>query len=121
KVLREWNGEDSLKQLFKIATEKDKTAFAEAMAVQAYTPWFRYFASYDPAPVLKKLSCAVLALNGSKDLQVLPVENLAGIKNALQKSKSKSYELVEVPQLNHLFQTCKTCTIAEYANLEESF
>ncbi len=121
KVLREWKGDDSLKQLFKIATEADQAAFAETMASQVYNPWFRYFVSYDPAPALKKLKCAVLAINGSKDLQVLPAENLAGIKKALQKSKSKNYEVVEIANLNHLFQTCNTCTLDEYANLEESF
>src|SRR5699024_6729688 len=28
-------------------------------------PWWRYFLTYDPAPTLKKVSCPVLALNGS--------------------------------------------------------
>jgi hypothetical protein len=28
---------------------------------------------------------------------------------------------MEMPGLNHLFQTCKTCTIPEYGDLEETF
>lgn len=121
KIVKEWKVEDSVKQLFKVATEKDQVAFIDGMVAQVYTPWFRYFTNYDPESSLKKLSCAVLAINGSKDLQVLPAENLAGIKKALQKSKTKNYEIKEIPQLNHLFQTCKTCTLDEYATLEESF
>jgi len=46
---------------------------------------------------------------------------VAGIKAALKKSKSKNYEIKEVVGLNHLFQTCSTCTIDEYEKLEESF
>jgi len=36
------------------------------------SPWFRYFLKYDPRPVLAKVTCPVLALNGEKDLQVPP-------------------------------------------------
>ena len=63
----------------------------------------------------------MLALNGSKDVQVLPQQNLAAIKVALEKSKSKKYEMHELPGLNHLFQHCKACTVAEYGQLEETF
>ena len=41
------------------------------------TPWFRYFLTYDPRPALAKVKCPVLAINGEKDLQVPPKENLA--------------------------------------------
>lgn len=121
KVLEEWAAPDSVKAIFKVATPEDAGIFSKGMVDQLYNPWFKYFLSYDPAPVIKKLSCAVLALNGSKDLQVLPTSNLAGIENALKKSKTKNYEIKEIPQLNHLFQTCNKCTLDEYATLEESF
>lgn len=121
KVLEEWAVPDSVKAVFKVATSKDAGSFAKAMADQLYNPWFKYFLSYDPAPVLKKLSCAVLALNGSKDIQVLPASNLAGIENALKKSKTKNYEVKLIPQVNHLFQTCNSCGLDEYATLEETF
>lgn len=121
KVLKEWKAPDSVKTIFKVATPETAGSFTKAMVEQLYNPWFKYFVSYDPAPVLKKLSCAVLALNGSKDLQVLPASNLAGIENALKKSKTKNYEVKEIPQLNHLFQTCNSCGLNEYATLEETF
>jgi fermentation-respiration switch protein FrsA (DUF1100 family) len=83
--------------------------------------WYRYFLGFDPQQALSKLRCNVLALNGSKDIQVLPSSNLAGIRTSLKKSKSSHYDVIEMPGLNHLFQKCKTCTVAEYADLEESF
>lgn len=121
KVVSKWNAPDSVKSLFKVLDEGERKAFVKAMADEIYNPWYRYFISYDPAPALKKLSCAVLALNGSKDVQVLPASNLKGIENALKKSKTKNYGIKEIPQLNHLFQTCNSCTLGEYSTLEESF
>ncbi len=85
------------------------------------TPWFVYFLRSDPAEFISKLHCQVLALDGSKDIQVLPDQNLAAIENALKKSSSKNYSTEKLPGLNHLFQHCKTCTVEEYGQLEETF
>ncbi|MFT3979104.1 MAG: alpha/beta fold hydrolase [Ferruginibacter sp.] len=120
-VLEKWNVDPATKKLFKVDTKENRTTFAGEMVDELYSPWFKYFLAYEPAPALKKLSCNVLALNGSRDIQVLPQPNLAGIENALKKSRSKSYEVKEVPGLNHLFQACNACTLDEYAKLEESF
>jgi hypothetical protein len=84
-------------------------------------PWFRYFIAYNPQPALQKLKCRVLAINGSKDIQVLPASNLAGIRTCLQKSKSQGYEVKELPGLNHLFQACNRCDVKEYGELEETY
>ena len=56
-----------------------------------------------------------------EDLQVLSAPNLAAIRSALQKSKSPGYVVKEMQGLNHLFQHCKKCTVAEYGQLEETF
>ena len=85
------------------------------------TKWFRYFISFDPQPYLQKLHCKVLALNGSKDVQVIASSNLAGIRASLQKSHSPEYDVIELPGLNHLFQTCIKCSPSEYGDLEETF
>jgi fermentation-respiration switch protein FrsA (DUF1100 family) len=63
----------------------------------------------------------VLALNGEKDLQVPPKENLAGIKAAFEKGGVKNTTLRELPGLNHLFQTCKTGSPTDYATIDETF
>lgn len=93
-----------------------------AKAMTAMTgKWFRYFIGFNPQPYLQRLNCKVLALNGSKDVQVIAATNLAGIRACLQKSHSPAYDVVELPGLNHLFQTCKRCSPDEYGDLEETF
>jgi hypothetical protein len=84
------------------------------------TPWFRFFLTYDPYPLLVKLKCPVLALNGSKDLQVPPTENLVAIEKALKEGGNKNFKTMEMENLNHLFQTCETGAISEYAQIEET-
>jgi fermentation-respiration switch protein FrsA (DUF1100 family) len=84
------------------------------------SPWFRYFLTYDPAPALSKLKCPVLVINGEKDLQVPPKQNLPAIRKALQAGGNKDFEIDELPSLNHLFQTAKTGAPTEYAEIEET-
>lgn len=83
-------------------------------------PWFRYFLAYDPAPALRQLKCPVLALNGEKDLQVPPSQNLPVIRKALRDAGNPHDEVDELPALNHLFQTAKTGSPSEYASIEET-
>ena len=85
------------------------------------TPWFRYFASYDPRSTLMKVRVPVLALTGELDLQVVPAkEHLAAIAEALKAGGNKDYTVKELPRLNHLFQTTETGSPAEYGRLEET-
>jgi len=80
----------------------------------------RYFLTYDPATALRKVKCPVLVLNGSLDKQVLPRQNLPAIRKALGEAGNKHFEIDELPGLNHLFQTAKTGSPAEYAQIEET-
>jgi hypothetical protein len=90
-------------------------------AIQQLTsPWMRYFLTYDPATALRQGACPVLAINGSLDLQVPPALNLPAIRKALEAGGNKHYEVDELPGLNHLFQTAKTGSPAEYAEIEET-
>jgi fermentation-respiration switch protein FrsA (DUF1100 family) len=84
------------------------------------SPWFRYFMSYDPATALRKVTCPVLVLNGEKDKQVPPAQNLPAIRKALEQAGNKHFEIDELPSLNHLFQTAKTGSPSEYAQIEET-
>lgn len=83
--------------------------------------WYRYFVKYDPQPSLSKITIPVLALNGSKDLQVASKPNLAGFEKSLAEAGNKNFKILEIPDLNHLFQKCQKCTLAEYGMLEETF
>lgn len=95
-------------------------AVDKAMA-ELTSPWFRYFIAADPRPDLRKLKkIPVLALNGEKDLQVDPKQNLPEIEKALKEAKNKDFTVVELPSLNHLFQTADTGAVSEYYTIEET-
>lgn len=84
------------------------------------SPWYRFFLALDPAEYLSKVSCPVLAINGAKDCQVTPKENLAGIEKALRTGGNHNYTIKELPNLNHLFQTAQTGLVNEYGQIEET-
>ncbi|HSN48294.1 MAG TPA: hypothetical protein VLR29_05995, partial [Flavobacterium sp.] len=88
---------------------------------QIANPWMRYFIKHDPARTLENVKCPVLALNGEKDLQVPPKENLEAIKKSLAKGGNKKVTAKELPNLNHLFQVCTTGSPSEYATIEQTF
>ena len=98
----------------------DPTQFFNQQVKTLLSPWFRFFLRYDPYPTLTKVKVPVLAINGEKDLQVPPEENLEMIKKALKEGGNKNYKVVELPGLNHLFQTAETGSPAEYSKIEET-
>ncbi len=71
--------------------------------------------------MLRKVKVPVLALNGEKDLQVPLKENLPAIANALKEGGNRQVQTREMAGLNHLFQTARTGSPAEYAQIEETF
>lgn len=85
------------------------------------SPWFKYFLAAEPEKDLAKVKVPVLAINGEKDLQVPPKENLAIIDRVLKANGNNAVTVAELPGLNHLFQTCKTGAPKEYAEIEETF
>ena len=95
--------------------------FVKLQVEEIANPWMQYFIKYNPEPTLEKVKCPVLALNGEKDLQVPPKENLKAIRTALEKGGNKKVTMKEIPNLNHLFQECKTGSPEEYATIEQTF
>ena len=79
------------------------------------------FVKTNPQDYLSKVTCPVLAINGSKDLQVLPELNLNGIESALKNANNKDVTIKELEGLNHLFQTADTGLMTEYGTIEETF
>lgn len=104
--------------------EKSKLGDPEVylnMQIKTITsPWFKYFLRFDPVPVIEKVKCPVLAINGENDLQVPPKENLSAIKTALEKGGNNNFEIIELEGLNHLFQKSETGKISEYGQIEET-
>ncbi|WP_433833000.1 alpha/beta hydrolase family protein [Flavobacterium anhuiense] len=109
----------NIKDIFKskLSLNEEK---ATVYTVQVINPWMYDFLKLDPEPFLEKVKCPVLAINGSKDLQVPAEENLQGIQKALTKGGNKKTTIKELPNLNHLFQECKTGLPTEYGVIEQT-
>lgn len=82
-------------------------------------PWYQYFLKYDPAPNWSRMRAPLLALGGSLDLQVPSAANLAAIRAATKDNPDVT--IVELPELNHLFQHATTGAVGEYRDIEETF
>jgi len=80
--------------------------------------WYQWFFDYDPSDNISKTRCPVFALNGERDCQVIPSQNLTAIKLFLPKSKKNIVK--EYPGLNHLFQHCTMGLPNEYSQIEET-
>ncbi len=85
---------------------------------QVTSPWFRFFVRHDPAPTLRQVNVPVLALYGSKDLQVPPEQNAGPMRTALQGGPSDDVTVRVLDGLNHLFQPAETGLPTEYTQIE---
>ncbi|CAG5012702.1 hypothetical protein DYBT9275_05230 [Dyadobacter sp. CECT 9275] len=103
------------------ADASQKAAYINQQVILLTSPWMNFFIQYDPVPALENVKCPVLALNGEKDVQVPPKENLPAIKTALLKAGNKDFEVKELPGLNHLFQEAGTGLPSEYGIIEQTF
>ena len=106
---------------FEKPKEMSEDDFVKIQVNQVSNVWMQNFIKYNPATALEKVKCPVLALNGSKDLQVPAKVNLEAISKALAKGRNKKVTIKELPNLNHLFQECKTGAPSEYADIEQTF
>ena len=96
-------------------------AQADQVIAQLTSPGYRALLADRPAQDLAQVRCPMLALGGSKDIQVAVAANLAGIRQGLQAAGNKDVTVRELPNLNHLFQTAATGSVAEYSASEETF
>lgn len=104
-----------------VLREASPTASDVAIQTQAQmltSEWFRGLASYDPGPALRRLHAPVLALVGSKDRQVPADQNIPALRANLKDNPKAT--VLELPGLNHLFQTAPTGAVGEYADISET-
>ena len=101
--------------------ETSLTNYQMGIIMMLNNDWGRQFLGFQTATYLKKIKVPMLAINGSKDIQVPPVSNQAGFSKHFSKKSLPQSKAIVVDGLNHLFQTCSTCTISEYGELEETF
>lgn len=103
-----------------VLTPEQKEQFVWQQRMTMLSPWFREFLVFQPEKYLRDVKCAVLALNGEKDLQVNARQNLEAIRKILQENKNAKVDTLYLPNLNHLFQNCNKGLLTEYALIEET-
>lgn len=90
-----------------------------AVMRQLSMPYLKHFVTLDVRPLLGVVSCPVLALNGTKDMQVEAESNLGALRSGLPDNPCNKLETVE--GVNHMFQHCQTGMTTEYRDIEETF
>lgn len=100
--------------------KSNKEQFIRTQFNAMVIPWFREFLTINPADYLQKVKCPVFAANGEKDSQVLFYKNIPAIRTALKQGGNEQFSIKTYPQLNHLFQECKTGFVDEYAEIEQT-
>lgn len=113
-------------QIFAIAERFDAAEGARKLGIEAWIarynePWFRSALRLDPTQALARIAAPFLAINGERDLQVPSRANLDAIAHALRAAAHRDFTILELPALNHLFQTCTTGEAYEYPVIEETF
>jgi pimeloyl-ACP methyl ester carboxylesterase len=98
-------------------TEEQFRKNARAQFGVLTNPWMLYFLDYDPAPALARVNCPVLAINGTRDLQVWHEQNLDAIERILLE-QGEDVTAIRYEGLNHLFQPAETGAIGEYATID---
>lgn len=95
-------------------------AFKQNLALCTNTggEWLTWFVGYQPSEAIRRISCPVMALNGSLDLQVLSKDNLPVIRQHLP--ENDKHLIKEYDALNHLFQRCTPTTALNYGQTEET-
>jgi pimeloyl-ACP methyl ester carboxylesterase len=87
---------------------------------QLASPWIRFFLAFDPIQNLERVHVPVLALFGSKDLQVPATPNLELVRGALERGGNPDVTAIRLEGLNHLFQSAETGSPAEYGAITET-
>ena len=110
-------------ELQAIGNEPEQYArMVAAQSAQDYSAgWFGSFLRYDPAPDWAQTTVPVLAIFGGKDVQVDAEQNAPALEAALEQAGNPDYEIVVLPDANHLFQAADTGAFSEYATLPNEF
>jgi pimeloyl-ACP methyl ester carboxylesterase len=122
-ILNNWQAKADTTDLHKLGfiSQANSEDYVSGLVALSSKPWFKYFTQFDPQPYLTDLKkVKVLALNGSKDIQVVASQNLPAVQSALVAGRTRTFETKEIPGLNHLFQACIKCTVQEYGALDQT-
>ena len=89
-----------------------------AVQGQIRMPYMKHFLSLDMRHILGRITCPVLALNGTKDKQVECQANLEALSAGLSATTISWIEPID--EANHLMQHCKSGSVSEYREIEET-
>lgn len=109
-----------------LKSEANKLPFAitqekiESMTNMFNSSWYRFFLNYDPVDALKKMKVPVLSIYGDKDWIVSAQPSLDIISDIFEETDNNNFTNLEIPNVNHSFQTCKTGSITEYSVIKET-
>ncbi|MBC7809500.1 MAG: alpha/beta fold hydrolase, partial [Burkholderiales bacterium] len=103
----------------------DAEAFAESTTAtlrQSITAeWYPTVIEYNPAPDWAQTTVPVLGIFGGKDVQVDDQQNAEPLAEALEQAGNEDFEIIVLPDANHLFQAAETGGLEEYAMLGPEF
>ncbi len=101
--------------------DKSHPRYWLTMAEDFASPLYMSLANFETAKYLGEVHCPVLSLIGDKDVQVISSLNNPAIEIALLQAGNDNYQMLELNDVNHLFQRCETGLRDEYSELEEPF
>jgi uncharacterized protein len=122
KMVREGRSEAELRVALLNLPEDDRPfiPYWQHQLHRLESPWLRWFLAHDPATTLEKVKCPVLALDGEKDMHLVPEQNMSAMKGAFARGGNRDLTLEILPGLNHLLQPAKTGLGWEYATIPET-
>ncbi len=95
-----------------------RAAAADVDSLAARDAWMRFFADYDPLPVLRRVRVPVLVLQGATDRQV-PSEQADTLADALRRAGNRDVTVRVFADRDHLFLPDPEGDPAGYAHLEQ--
>lgn len=87
--------------------------------ISTRNPWIDYFISYNPLTDIASITCPVMAIGGTLDMQVDTEGTLETLRAYLSTSED-SQNLKMYPGLNHLLQHSSTGLPLEYGDISET-
>jgi hypothetical protein len=87
---------------------------------QMNSKWMRWLINADAREYWGDVRCPVLAINGTKDVQVNASQNLKAIEFALKRNGNEDYTTIALPNHNHLLQESFTGAVSEYGKIEQT-
>src|SRR5690554_872482 len=101
------------------ALETETTKIMEVFG-PTLTPWFYVFLKFSSQPYIDQIEIPVYTAFAGKDIQVHASSNAHALRE-MTSDQPDLFNIVTYPDLNHLFQTAESGSIAEYATNPETF